>query len=305
MGLKDPDDCAVFRINSNTAIVQTVDFFTPIVDDPFLFGQIAVANSLSDVYAMGAKPVTALNLIAFPSGKLDGHILKEILRGGLFKMAEADVCLVGGHSIEDNEIKYGLSVTGLVHPKRILMKKGAREGDIVIVTKPIGTGIISTALKAEMASVAAVKDITESMACLNRRASEIIVSSGVSACTDITGFGLAGHAVELARASGVGVFIDSSAVPVFNPAIEYASMGLIPEGAYSNRKFYENHVVYNNEIAPELRDIIYDPQTSGGLFITVSPERAEHLMEKFKVQGVRFSTIGRIVDKPAGKVLIS
>ncbi len=304
MGLDDPDDCAVYRINKNTAIVQTVDFFTPVVDDPYLFGQIAAANSLSDIYAMGARPVTALNLIAFPADRLDRVILKEILRGGLDKMKEAEVCLVGGHSIEDNEIKYGLSVTGLISPNRILMKKGAKSGDLVIITKPLGTGIISTALKADLACPEAVKTITRSMAELNRTAAEVIISTGVSACTDITGFGLAGHAVEVARASSMAVCIDSSSIPVFDYSLEYASMGLVPEGTYSNRTFYENHVVYNKEISPGIRDIIFDPQTSGGLFVTVQPEKSDCLISGFKDRGVESFIVGRIMDQPAGKVVI-
>ncbi len=299
-----PDDCAVYKINESTAIVQTVDFFTPVVDDPFVFGQIAAANSLSDIYAMGADPVTALNLVGFPVEKIDKGVLKEILRGGMDKMAEAGVCLVGGHSIDDQEIKYGLAVTGLIHPEKILTKQGARTGDAVLITKPLGMGIISTALKADMASASSVRDITRAMTTLNKTAAEVVKMAGVHACTDITGFGLAGHAMEVARASKRAVLFHSSSIPVFREAVEYASMGLVPEGARSNSKFYESSVVFRENISPEMRDIIYDPQTSGGLFFTVDPAVMDDLIEECKAKGVSVFHVGEVLDAPPGKIII-
>lgn len=304
VGLDTPDDSAVYKINENTALVQTVDFFTPIVDDPYVFGQIAAANSLSDIYAMGAEPITALNLVGFPTDKLDKSILKEILRGGMDKMAEAGVCLVGGHSIDDPEIKYGLAVTGLVHPEKVLTKQGARTGDAVLITKPLGIGIIATALKAGMASSSAVQDITNAMVTLNKTASEVIQDIGVHACTDITGFGLIGHAMEVARSSSKAVCLHASTVPVFKDALEYASMGLVPMGAQNNRNFYDPCVVYREHISPEMKDILYDPQTSGGLFITVDPEKKDRLIERCKEREVEVFLVGEVLDEPAEKIVI-
>ena len=304
VGLDTPDDSAVYKINENTALVQTVDFLTPIVDDPYIFGQIAAANSLSDIYAMGAEPVTALNLVGFPTDKLDKSILKEILRGGMDKMAEAGVCLVGGHSIDDQEIKYGLAVTGLVHPEKVLTKQGARTGDAVLITKPLGIGIIATALKAGTAGSSAVQDITNAMVTLNKTASEVIQDIGVHACTDVTGFGLIGHAIEVARSSNKAVSLHASSVPVFKDALEYASMGLVPMGAHSNRNFYDTCVVYREHISPEMKDILYDPQTSGGLFITVDPGKKDSLVERCKEKGVEVFHVGEVLDEPAEKIVI-
>lgn len=304
IGLENPDDSAVYKLNDSTAIVQTVDFFTPVVDDPFVFGQIAAANALSDIYAMGAEPITALNLVGFPADKMDRSILKAILRGGMDKMAEAGVCLVGGHSIDDPEIKYGLAVTGIVHPEKVLTKQGARAGDAVLISKPIGMGIIATALKAEQAADSAVQEITTAMITLNKTTAAVIQKIGVHACTDITGFGLAGHALEVAHASNKAVCLSASSIPVFKDALEYASMGLVPGGAHSNRSFYEPCVEYRTTIAPELSDIFYDPQTSGGLFITVAPEKSDRLIESCRKKGVVLYSIGAILDAPAGKLII-
>lgn len=304
VGLKDPDDAAVYRLNETTALVQTIDFFTPIVDDPYDFGRIAAVNALSDIYAMGAEPITALNLVGFPADRLDRSILKAILRGGMDALAEAGVPLVGGHSVDDMEIKYGLAVTGLVHPDKVLTKQGARAGDAVFLTKPLGTGIIATALKAGMASASAVEDITRAMGTLNKRAAEVIREIGVHACTDITGFGLVGHAMEVARASRKALLLQASSVPLFKDALAYASLGLVPAGAHNNRSFYEPSVVYKEDITPELRDILYDPQTSGGLFITLSPDKTDSLINCCREKGVEIFRIGEILDEPAGKIII-
>ena len=304
VGLESPDDAGVYQISDDTALVQTVDFFTPIVDDPFTFGQIAAANSLSDIYAMGGRPITAMNIVGFPLGKLDIDILKEILRGGLEKLAEAEVVLVGGHSVEDQELKYGLSVTGLIHPKKVLTKQGAQAGDVLILTKPLGTGIIATALKGGLASTAAMKKIVASMTTLNRKAAEIIQDVGVHACTDITGFGLIGHAYEVARAGSIGICLHASSIPVFPEALEYARMGLVPGGGHANRSFYEPFVEYRDTISEELRDILYDPQTSGGLLFSVAKEKHKSLLKKFERAQVEVFVIGEVADKPKEKIVI-
>lgn len=304
VGLEHPDDAGVYKLTDDIAIVQTVDFFTPIVDDPFTFGQIAAANSLSDIYAMGGKPVTAMNIVAFPLDKFDISILKDVLRGGLEKLKEADVVLVGGHSIEDHELKYGLSVTGIIHPQKVLAKQGAQAGDVLILTKPLGTGIISTALKGEAASPAAVEKMVAGMTTLNRKAAEIIQDIGVHACTDITGFGLIGHAYEMAKAGGCAFCLNSRAVPVIPEALEYACMGLVPAGCHANRKFYEPFVEYRAAVSDELRDILYDPQTSGGLLFAVAGNKRDLVLEKFGREKVAAFEIGRVEKDPQGKIVI-
>jgi selenide,water dikinase len=304
VGLEHPDDAGVYKLTDDIAIVQTVDFFTPIVDDPFTFGQIAAANSLSDIYAMGGKPVTAMNIVAFPLDKFDISILKDVLRGGLEKLQEAGVVLVGGHSVEDHELKYGLSVTGIIHPRKVLTKQGAQAGDVLILTKPLGTGIISTALKGEAASPAAVEKMVAGMTTLNRKAAEIIQNIGVHACTDITGFGLIGHAYEMAKAGGCAFCFNSSHVPVIPEALEYAAMGLVPAGCHANRKFYEPFVEYRAAVGDELRDILYDPQTSGGLLFAVAENKKDALLKNFKKEKVNAFVVGRVEKEPAGKIII-
>jgi len=305
VGFDHLDDAGVYRLTEDIALVQTTDFFTPIVDDPFSFGQIAAANALSDVYAMGGRPLTAMNLVAFPIEKMNGSILREILRGGYSKIHEAGAILVGGHSIDDPEIKYGLSVTGIVHPDRILTNARARPGDRLILTKPLGTGIIGTALKGEMASQEAVKTITESMTTLNNVAYEVMVEVGVNACTDITGFGLLGHAMEMAIASDVGIAIKSQSVPLFPEAEEYAKMGLVPGGTARNREFCSCRVEISGDISNEKMDILYDAQTSGGLFISVEGEKAQRLLEQLHAKGVKLAAIiGEVIEEPKGRIVL-
>jgi len=305
VGLETSDDAGVYRLNDEMALVQTVDFFTPIVDDPFTFGQVAAANALSDVYAMGGTPLTAMNLVAFPIQTLSSSILKEILRGGLSKIDEAGVALVGGHTIEDQEIKYGLSVTGIVHPDKILSNAKAVVGDKLVLTKPLGTGIISTALKAGMASEKAVKEMVESMIALNQKASERMKTFGAHACTDITGFGFIGHALEMVMASRIGMVIDSKKIPLLSGVMEYAGLGLIPGGAHSNCRFYSCRVEVDSGVSNLLMDILYDPQTSGGLLISLPPDQAEALVETLKKEGeVNSSIIGEVVSEPEGKIRI-
>ncbi len=305
VGIETSDDAGIYQLTEEVALVQTVDFFTPIVDDPYTFGQIAATNALSDVYAMGGTPLTAMNLVAFPIHSLPSTILKEILRGGLAKMEEAQVALVGGHSIEDKEIKYGLAVTGIVHPHRYLTNAKARVGDQLVLTKPIGTGIIATALKAEMASKEAVHKMVESMTTLNRRASELMKGYDAHACTDITGFGLIGHALEMAKASEIQMVIHSEKVPIFSEALDYAKQGLIPGGAYSNRRYFSCHVEVDSRIPEILIDLFYDPQTSGGLLISLPPENAQKLVEALRMEGsFQSSIIGEVIEGPPGRIQI-
>jgi selenide,water dikinase len=303
VGLDTSDDAGVYQLSEEVALVQTVDFFTPIADDPFTFGQIAVANALSDVYAMGGTPLTGMNLVAFPIKTLSPSILKEILLGGLSKMKEAGVALVGGHSIDDPEIKYGLAVTGIIHPKKILTNAKAKAADKLVLTKPLGTGIIATALKGEMASEEAVGKIVESMVTLNRTASELMKKYGAHACTDITGFGFIGHALEMATASQVGMVVQAKAVPVFPEAMEYAKLGLVPGGAHSNRDYFSCRVEVHSDVSGLLVDILYDPQTSGGLLISLPPGEAEKLVATLKKEGlIHSSIIGEVVEEPRGKI---
>jgi len=305
VGLDTSDDAGVYQLNDEVALVQTVDFFTPIVDDPFTFGQIAVANALSDVYAMGGTPLTGMNLVAFPIKTLSPSILREILLGGLSKMEEAGVALVGGHSIEDPEIKYGLAVTGVVHPNKILTNAKAKAGDKLVLTKPLGTGIISTALKARMASEEAIRKSVESMVALNRTASEWMREFGAHACTDITGFSFIGHALEMAAASQVGMVVQSKAVPVLPEAMEYAKLGLIPGGAYSNRDFFSCRVDVHPGVLALLVDLFYDPQTSGGLLISLPSGEAEELVATLKKEeNIDSCIVGEVVKEPLGKIQI-
>jgi selenide,water dikinase len=292
------DDAGVYKLTDDLAIIQTVDFFTPIVDDPYMFGQIAVANALSDVYTMGGKPLTAMNIVCFPIKSMDISILKDILLGGIDKMAEAGVTLVGGHSIDDDELKYGLSVTGAVHPDRMVTNSGARKGDKIILTKPLGTGIINTAVKAEMAEKDTVTRVTESMAALNSVASELMQKAGVHACTDITGFGFLGHAVQLAKNSGITMEISSSAVPCFPEAPEFATQGLCPAGLHRNREFYSPSVKMSGDVPVNIQDVLYDPQTSGGLLILIGPDKAESLLGEIRQAGI---TGAEIIGKVTGE----
>ncbi len=305
VGLDRADDAGVYKISDELAIIQTVDFFTAVVDDPYRFGQIAAANALSDVYAMGGVPKTAMNLIAFPITKMDISVLRRILQGGLDKMKEAEVVLVGGHSIEDDELKYGLSVTGFVHPDRVLTKKNLKPGDHLILTKPLGFGILNTAIKADLMPPEAIENVTRLMATLNRRASEIMVKYPVHACTDITGFGLLGHLAEMVEGTGAGIRVFVNDVPVLEDALEYAAMGFVPAGAHNNRKFRSQMVDMSSAVSPILRDILYDPQTSGGLLISVEKESADALTWELKGQGVSYArVIGEVVSEPKERITV-
>ncbi len=282
-----------------------MDFFTPVVDDPYTFGQVAAANAMSDVYAMGGRPLTCLNVVGFPIKAMGIDVLQRILEGGLAKIHEAGAVLVGGHSVDDPELKYGLSVTGLVHPDRVVTNGGAKAEDRLVLTKPLGTGIIATALKGEMASEAAVAGMTESMLALNKRPSELMQELGVNACTDVTGFGLLGHALEMARASGIGAMIYTSDVPLLEEAEHFAAMGLVPGGTGTNRDFAACRVDIQGEVSPLLLDILYDPQTSGGLLISLPPTKAQRLVGMLHNEGwTAAAIIGEVVEKPEGRVIL-
>jgi len=304
--MESAEDAGVYKLTDDLAVVQTVDFFTPIVDDPYDFGRIAVANSLSDVYAMGGRPLTALNIVCFPQGMMDISILKEVLRGGLDKMREAGVILVGGHSVEDPELKYGLAVTGVIHPDNVVHNNGAKAGDRLILTKPLGTGIISTAIKGGTADEEAINKIVISMTALNRESSEAMQEVGVNACTDITGFGLLGHAAEMIEGTAVGMEIDSTAVPFFPEAKDLAEAGMIPAGLHRNRDFRKKMVDIAGTVPLYLQDILFDPQTSGGLLIAVPHEKAWILLEKLQGKGVAGAAIiGEVTAEHKGRIIIA
>jgi len=299
------DDAGVYKLRDDLAIIQTVDFFTPIVDDPYDFGQIAAANALSDVYAMGGKPLTAMNIVCFPAKHMDISVLKDILRGGIDKMREAGVTLLGGHSIDDAELKYGLSVTGTVHPKRLVTNSGARAGDKLVLTKPLGTGIINTAQKAGMASKKTIAKVTKCMASLNKVACELMQEFEVHACTDITGFGLLGHISQVAQHSQVGIRVHVDSVPFFPEAKKFAKEGFCPGGLHRNREFYSEMVEFSSQVPDYMKDIFFDAQTSGGLLISVAPEAAERLLDKLKKAGVQDAAIiGEVVAKPRRRTLV-
>jgi selenide, water dikinase len=299
VGLDRADDAGVYRITDEVALVQTVDFFTPIVDDPYWFGQIAAANALSDVYAMGGTPKTAMNLVAFPVKDMELSVLRQVIQGGLDKLAEAAVVLIGGHSIEDKELKYGLSVTGIVHPAKVLTKKNLRPGDRLVLTKPLGTGIVNTAIKAAMASAQLTDQTTRLMAALNRDAANVMLSFDIGACTDVTGFGLLGHLAEMVSGSGTSAKIHADRVPVISEALEFAAMGLIPAGAYKNREFRESMITVADTVGRSRQDVLFDPQTSGGLLISVSGRQAETLVAALKDAGIGdASQIGEIMSGP-------
>jgi selenide,water dikinase len=302
VGLGTSDDAAVYRVSGDKAAILTMDFFPPVVDDPYTFGSIAAANALSDVYAMGGRPVAAMNIVCFPTC-LSVDVMRDILRGGADKVMEAGAVLAGGHSIEDDEPKYGLSVMGLVHPDRILTNAAARPGDVLILTKPLGTGILNTAIKADMVDDAGYTKAVETMAYLNADACEAALETGVAGCTDITGFGFLGHACEMADGSGVTLEIWPAQLPVIEESIELAKMGIIPAGAYNNQAFVEGRVRFEEGIKQEVIDIMFDPQTSGGLLISVTEDRADALMKLLKDKcKTPFGMIGRV--KKRGKFSI-
>ena len=304
VGVETSDDAAIYKVNDELALIQTLDFFTPVVDDPYLFGQIAAANSLSDVYAMGGEPRTALNIVGFPSC-LDPKILGRILEGGASKVLEAGAILAGGHSIQDDEPKYGLSVTGFVNPNKIFKNYGSQPGDVIIITKQVGSGLINTAIKAEMAEKSQIDEVVTVMTSLNKKAKEVIENYPISACTDITGFGLAGHAMEMASSSKVTFEIDVNKVPYIDGALEMAKMGLVPAGTYNNKDYISGDVESIN-IEECYLDLMYDPQTSGGLLITLAESEVENIMKDFEKKNMdtKVAVIGRVLEKQEKSIVL-
>jgi selenide, water dikinase len=298
-GLVGSEDAGIYKISEDLALVQTVDFFTPIVDDPFLYGKVAAANSLSDVYAMGGKPITALNIVCFPSKKLGLDVLRRILEGGLEILNEANVALIGGHSVEDDEPKYGLSVTGIINPHRIMTNAALKPGDCLIITKPLGTGIIATAGKAGTAPEEVLDAMVKSMCTLNKVASEVAQQYNVRAATDITGFGLLGHLVEMARNAKVLIEIDASSVPLLPGAVNAAKSGFIPGGAYANKRFFSNWIEINNAVRTEISDLLFDPQTSGGLVLGLNSSDAQNVMTALKTANIESSIMGKVIGANA------
>ena len=298
VGLNTSDDAAVYKLNEQQAIIQTVDFFTPMVDNPYLFGQIAAANALSDVYAMGGQPLLALNIVCFPDC-LSPDILVEILRGGADKVTEAGGIIVGGHTIRDDEPKYGLSVTGLASPAEIISNEGAHPGDLLVLTKPIGSGVINTALKANLPSPEAAQEALQNMAALNKTASIAMRKHQANACTDITGFGLLGHAAEMAAAGGVSLEICCSSVPLLPEALSLAAMGIIPAGAYNNREHLKDNVSIDETLPQEAQMLLFDPQTSGGLLIALDQSAAEELVKELTSAQITAAIIGKVL--PSGE----
>ena len=304
VGFDHADDAGVYQIAPDQALVQTVDFFTPIVDDPYTFGQIAATNALSDVYAMGGKPLTSLALVCFPE-KADLEILERILAGGLSKMIEAGCTVIGGHSIRDEETKFGYAVTGLIDPKKILANAGAKPGDALIFTKALGTGVISTAIKKGKAEPAWIDAAVQSMTTLNQRAAEVIQQGQfrIHSMTDVTGFGLIGHAREMALASDVSLELYASRVPLLDGALECVRAGYVPGGLKNNRDFAECLVVYNDGVPEDLRTILFDPQTAGGLLISIASNDAARLVSRLNSSEVSAVQIGEV--RPKSKPLIT
>ncbi|MBW5446322.1 selenide, water dikinase SelD [Cohnella sp. CFH 77786] len=304
VGLETSDDAGVYKLTDELAIVQTVDFFTPIVDDAYSFGQIAAANAISDIYAMGAKPLTVLNIVAFPISSLDKRILAEILRGASDKVQEAGATLVGGHSIDDKEPKFGLAVTGIVHPDKARTNAGAKPGDKLILTKPIGVGILTTSIKKNQLTEEEIARVTQVMAALNRKAAETMEPFDVHACTDVTGFGLIGHSLEMAKGSGAGIRIHRGSVPVLPRVRELAEQGFVPGGTKNNFNHVQDHVTFPETMDQTDRYILCDAVTSGGLLISVSGEHADRLLSELRNAGVDAHIIGEVTEDHPGRIVV-
>lgn len=305
VGIETSDDAGVFQLSETLALVQTVDFFTPIVDDPYWFGRIAAANALSDVYAMGGTPLTALNIVGFPDAQLPLEVLGEILRGGGDAAQEAGVAILGGHSVRDPELKFGMAVTGTVHPAEIVTNTGARPGDVLFLSKPLGTGLLTTALKRGALQEAELEEATRVMATLNKQAGQVLRRLGVRGATDITGFGLLGHALELARGSGVTLELEASALPLFEQVFDLAGRGFLPGGGKVNREHVAPHVLFAEQVSEAHRVIMVDPQTSGGLLMAVPATQAEEAARVAAEEGVScLARIGQVLPKQEHWLLV-
>jgi selenide,water dikinase len=306
VGMNTADDAALYKVREDLAIAITVDYFTPIVDDPYDFGAIAAANAISDIYAMGVQPVIAVNLVGFPAKTMPMYILDRILEGGSDKAAEAKVSIVGGHTIDDPEPKYGMAVVGFTAPNAVVTNAGARKGDMLVLTKPLGVGIISHGIKADVAPPAAAKRATDLMKTLNRDASLAMVEVGANACTDVTGFGLLGHLWEMCTASKVGATVSLSGVPVLNDAWKLAEQGMIPGGAYSNREYVVADVTFDPQVEEVAQLVLSDPETSGGLLIAVSPDKSDQLVDALMRAGTPAAAIiGEITADLPGRIHVT
>ncbi len=303
VGVETSDDALVYKINDETAIIQTLDFFTPIVDDPYLFGQIAAANSLSDVYAMGGDPKLAMNILCFPKS-LSIDKVQKILQGGYDKVKESGALLAGGHTLDDPEPKYGLSVTGFIHPDKIVTNCNAQVGDLLVLTKPIGVGIINTAIKADMIDQETYNKAVHSMATLNRFAKDAMMEVGVHSCTDITGFGLLGHGLEMAASSNVTLHFNAHSVPILPGALSLADMGIIPAGAFHNKSYIGDKVQIGLNVPQPLSDCLFDPQTSGGLLIAVEKDKADILLKILEQGPTTSAIIGSVIEERKYSILV-
>jgi selenide,water dikinase len=305
VGFDKADDAGVYRLRDDLALVQTLDFFTPIVDDPFDYGRIAALNSINDVWAMGGTPVTAMAITCFPKKGLDFAILGEIMRGGLSVLTENKVALVGGHSVDNEQIMFGYSVTGVIDPNKVATNAGARPGDIIILTKPIGTGVISTGIKMAKASATVVEESIATMLTPGKYAAEAITKFEVRAATDVTGFALLGHSWEIARASNVTIEIDSACVPLINGALELASAGLLTSGDKTNREYVSQDVVVASTVDPNLLKLFYDPQTAGGLLLAISENKADDLLTELRRNYPRAEIVGRVRERSVKAIVVS
>lgn len=305
IGYEKSDDAAVYKLSDDLAVVQTVDYFTPIVDDPYTFGSIAGANAISDIYAMGAKPIMGLNIAGFPVGKLPIDVLVQILQGGSDKAKEAGITIAGGHTIDDNEPKYGMVITGLVHPDKIIKNSSAKPGDVLVLTKPIGTGIITTAMKEDIAEAESAEMAIKVMSKLNKSSAEIMIKVGVNACTDVTGFGLLGHLYEMVSGSGVGAEISFEKIPLIEGVLKLADDLIIPAGTIRNHEYLNDHIIWN-DISYEQQMILCDAQTSGGLLISVSEEKSDELVRSLQESNSLASAIiGRITSDHIGIIKVN
>jgi selenide, water dikinase len=299
VGIETADDAGVYRLSDDLALVQTVDFFTPIVDDPFDYGRIAALNSINDVWAMGGVPITALAVTCFPKKGVDFQILGEIMRGGLQVLTENDVALVGGHSVDNQQIMFGYAVTGTIDPSRVVTNRGARPGDALLLTKPVGTGIVSTGIKFGQADEEVTRASLETMLLSGREAARLMTEANASAATDVTGFALLGHAWEMARASGVTLEIDSSSVPLIPGAQALAAAGMLTSGDKSNRRYVGEDVTLSESVSKELASLLFDPQTAGGLLVSVAEERVAPLLDALRERYADAAVIGRVVERGA------
>ncbi len=291
------EDAGVVQLTEDLAVVQTLDFFPPIVDDPFLFGRIAAANALSDLYAMGATPISALSVVCFPSDQLDMDILRSTMEGGLSAIHEAGATLIGGHSIRDKEIKVGFSVTGTIHPKKVLFNNTPKIGDTLVLTKPLGTGTINRALRAGVASEESIEASTESMSQLNKIAAELAAKYEVSACTDVTGFGLGGHGAEMVVGTSAGLVINKESLPILPSVMSYIQKGFVPGGTLNNREAREPYIYNKEDLSEAELNLLFDPQTSGGLLLTLRPRQAKKYVEDLHQHGINGAIIGEVTDR--------